>query len=50
MVRENRKRLICRKQIKGKIYDVFEVVVTASNEEAAKKEYERQGYTVFNWH
>lgn len=48
MKRENRKRLRCRKQIKGRVYDTFEVVVNANNEDAAKREYERQGYTVFS--
>ena len=47
MKRENRIRLHCRKQIKGRIYDRFSVVVNGSNKDAAKKEYERQGYTVF---
>ena len=47
MNRGNRKELICRKQIKGNIYDKFRVIVKENNVDAAKKEYERQGYTVF---
>lgn len=47
MKAENRVKLLCRKQIKGKIYDSFEVVVSADNVSNAKSEYERQGYTVF---
>lgn len=47
MKAENRVKLHCRKQIKGNIYDSFEVVVSAGNVDAAKNEYERQGYTVF---
>lgn len=47
MKAENRAKLRCSKQIKGHIYDSFTVVVSAGNVDAAKNEYERQGYTVF---
>lgn len=42
-----RTTLICRKEIAKGIYDKFRVVVKTSNVDSAKKEYERQGYTVF---
>lgn len=47
MKAENRVKLLCRKHIKGNIYDSFEVVVSAGSVDSAKSEYERQGYTVF---
>jgi len=43
---ENRKTLHCRKHIVGKIYDAFTVVVSEANADNAKREFERQGYTV----
>ena len=47
MKAENRVKLHCRKQIKGRIYDSFTVVVSAGSADSAKNEYKRQGYTVF---
>lgn len=47
MKAENRAKLRCSKHIKGSIYDSFTVVVSSGNVDAAKSEYERQGYTVF---
>ena len=47
MKAENRAKLRCYKHIKGSIYDSFTVTVSAGNVDAAKSEYERQGYTVF---
>ena len=46
MKAENRKRLFCRKHIKGNVYDSFTAVVMAINVDSAVKEFERQGYTV----
>ena len=46
MKKENRSKLLCRKHIVGRIYDAFKVNVHTSIVEDAKKEYERQGYTV----
>ena len=45
---ENRVTLRCRKHIVGRIYDDFRVVVSEANKDSARKEYERQGYTVFD--
>ncbi len=42
----NRTKLLCRKHLVGRIYDTFTVNVPSGIEEDAKKEYERQGYTV----
>ncbi len=47
MNRTGRTKLPCRKEVAKRIYDKFEVVVKTINADAAKKEYERQGYTVF---
>ena len=46
MKAENRAKLRCSKNITGNIYDSFTVTVSAGNVDAAKNEYERQGYTV----
>lgn len=46
MKAQNRKQLLCRKHLVGNIYDMFTVNVHSSIVEDAKKEYERQGYTV----
>lgn len=46
MKAENRVTLHCRKHIVGKVYDDFRVVVSKADEENAKREFERQGYTV----
>lgn len=46
MKRANRVRLNCRKKIRYGVIDHFHVIVTEANKDAAKKEYERQGYTV----
>lgn len=43
---ENRAKLLCSKYLKGRSCDEFTVVVTQNNRDAAKKEYERQGYQV----
>ena len=46
MKAENRKTLHCRKHIIGMIYDDFRVVVSKDDADNAKREFERQGYTV----
>lgn len=43
---ENRKRLMCRKHIIGGIWDAFTVTVREADADNAKREFERQGYTV----
>ena len=46
MKAQNRKTLLCRKHLVGHIWDTFTVNVHPSTLEDAKKELERQGYTV----
>ena len=46
MKRYGRVILRCSKQIVGRVYDHFDVVVSADKKEAAKSEYQRQGYSV----
>ena len=43
---EGRKTLMCRKHIVGGIYDAFTVSVREADTDNAKREFERQGYTV----
>lgn len=46
MRRIGRVILRCSKKIVGHVYDHFDVVVSADKKEAAKSEYQRQGYYV----
>lgn len=46
MKAENRKTLRCSKHIVGGIYDAFTVTVREADADNAKREFERQGYTV----
>lgn len=46
MKSKNRKRLLCTKHIRDNIHDRFSVVVSEQSASDAKKEFERQGYTV----
>lgn len=47
MERKKRVTLICYKNIIGDVYDRFRVVVSADKKDAAKSEYQRQGYHVY---
>lgn len=42
----SRTRLICRKSLRSGVEDRFTVIVPIEKKDAARKEYERQGYKV----
>lgn len=46
MKKEGRTTLICRKELRNGIMDMFEVVVATSERDMAKKKYTDIGYTV----
>ena len=46
MKKEGRTTLVCRKQLRNGIVDMFEVVVTTNDRDVAKKKYESIGYNV----
>lgn len=46
MIAKNRSRLLCIKELRSGVFDIFTVVVLAGKEDAAKKEYARWGYKV----
>ena len=47
MLRRNRAKIFCIKVLPNGITDSFTVVVFPESNDAAKKEYARQGYRVF---
>lgn len=46
MKKQGRTTLICRKELNCGVIDMFEVVVTSNEKDAAKKKYESIGYNV----
>ncbi len=46
MKRVGRVKLRCSKRLRRRVYDTFFVVVASGKKDAAKAEYERQGYSV----
>lgn len=46
MKKQGRTTLVCRKELSCGVMDMFEVVVASSEKDAAKKNYESQGYHV----